>query len=123
MLAELLPLMTDSVRQWHSPLRDIFGRASIVPPLEITDDGELSVIAGTKVTEHRARILHTAGTLIGPASRERERDATATVWLIDHPHAIAIGDTFELPEHGALKVIRLERRQLAGATLSKVFFS
>lgn len=50
-------------------------------------------------------------------------NATATVWLIDHPHPIIIGDTFELPDAPALKVARLERRTVPGGVIHKVFLT
>lgn len=106
MLADLLPLMTDTVRQLHTGKRDLFGK----------------VQEGTS-TEHRARVTYSPGKALGQASREAMPDATATVWLIDHPHPIAIGDTFELPDAATLKVARLERRKLPGGVLHKVYLT
>ncbi|WP_295560197.1 hypothetical protein [uncultured Sphingomonas sp.] len=106
MLADLLPLMTDTVRQLHAGKRDLFGK--------VQEDTS---------TEHRARVTHSPGKALGQASREVMPDATATVWLIDHPHPIAIGDTFELPDAAALKVARLERRKLPDGVLHKVYLT
>lgn len=106
MLADLLPLMTDTVRQLHAGKRDLFGK----------------VQEGTS-TEHRSRVTYSPGRTLGPESRENMPDAAAIVWLIDHPHPIAIGDTFELPDAAALKVARLERRKLPGGVLQKVYLT
>lgn len=106
MLADLLPLMTDTVLHWYVTTRDIHGR--------VTTAGH---------TEHRARIVHSPGKVLGSASRETMPDAAATVWLIDHPRPIAIGDTFELPDGAALKVARLERRVLPDGTLFKAYLT
>lgn len=106
MLADLLPLMTDTVRQLHAGKRDAFGK----------------VQAGT-FTDHRARITYSPGKMLAPASREIVADAAATVWLIDHPHPIAIGDAFELPDAATLKVARHERRKLPDGMLHKVYLT
>lgn len=106
MLADLLPLMTDSIRHQHAVARDVFGR---VQPGD--------------ATEHRARVVNSPGKGIGPASREAMPDATATAWLIDHPFPIATGDTFELPTGEHLTVARLERRNFPGGVLSKVYLT
>ena len=106
MLAELLPLMTDTVQHRSSPVRDLFGR-----------------VLDADATAHRARVVYSPGKVAGPASREAMLDATATVWLIDHPRPIAIGDTFELPGANLLKVARLERRALPGGLLFKVYLT
>lgn len=124
MLADLLPHMTDTVRHWHEPARDLYGRSTIVPATEEWWGSGLSLIPGKgTVTEHRARVTYSPGKALGRASREAMPDANATVWLIDHPHPIAIGDTFELPDAAALKVARLERRKLPGGVLDKVYLT
>ncbi|KQT32689.1 hypothetical protein ASG29_13220 [Sphingomonas sp. Leaf412] len=121
MLADLLPLMTDTVRHWRDPVRDIFGRETIVAPSENWSGNGLSFSPGRgTVTLHRARVTYSPGKTLGAASNEAIANATATVWLIDHPHPIIIGDTFELPDATALKVVRLERRNLPGGVLHKV---
>jgi hypothetical protein len=106
MLADLLPIMTDTVRQLHAGKRDLFGKVQ---------DGTY--------TDHRARVTYSPGKVLGPASRDTAPDAAATVWLIDHPHPIAIGDTFELPDAATLKVARLERRKLPDGVLYKVYLT
>ncbi|ONF95983.1 hypothetical protein [Sphingomonas jeddahensis] len=106
MLADLLPLMTDTVRQLHAGQRDLFGKVQAVT-----------------FTDHRARVTYSPGKTLGQASREAMPDAAATVWLIDHPHPIVIGDTFELPDAATLKVARLERRKLRDGVLHKVYLT
>ncbi|MEW9854106.1 hypothetical protein [Novosphingobium sp. M1R2S20] len=106
MLADLLPLMTDTVRQQHAGKRDVFGK-----------------LQSSTTTEHRARVVYSPGRVLGPASREDMPNATATVWLIDHPHAVTIGSTFEVPQGEALKVVRLERRTLPDGVLTKVYLT
>ncbi len=106
MLTDLLPLMTDTVFQIHAGRRDLFGK----------------VEAG-RSTEHRARVIYSPGKMLGPASREIIPDATATVWLIDHPHPVVIGDTFELPDSATLTVMRLERRNLPDGVLTKAYLT
>jgi hypothetical protein len=106
MLADLLPLMTDTVRQQHGAGFDLFGK-----------------VQGSYATDHRARITYSPGESLGQASRENVADATATVWLIDHPHPVAIGDIFELPDSAPLKVARLERRKLPDGVLTKVYLT
>ncbi|QQV75874.1 hypothetical protein H5J25_09615 [Sphingomonas aliaeris] len=100
--------MTDQVQHWKDPLRDVFGKASDVRGF----------------TEHSARIVFTPGVRLGEASRQNVPDAAATIWLFDHPRPIAIGDTFMLVSSGdVLKAIRIERRAIAGAALTKVYLS
>lgn len=106
MLADLLPLMTDTVCQIHAGRRDLFGK----------------VEAGT-TTEHRARVTYSPGKVLGSASRETMPDATATVWLIDHPHPVVIGDTFELPNSVTFTVVRFERRKLPDGVLTKAYLT
>ncbi|WP_254294718.1 hypothetical protein [Sphingomonas tagetis] len=98
--------MTAEVRHWLPPTRDIHGRQ-----------------ASTGSTAHRARVLNTPGSIISSALRERMGDASAVIWLLNHPRMIAIGDTFELPAGETLKVIRAERRTSGPDTLSKVYLS
>lgn len=124
MLADLLPLMTDTVRHWRGPARDLFGRQTIVPPSELHIGNGISILPGVgAITEHRARVTYAPGSMKGQASRESIADAAATVWLIDHPHPIAIGDTFELPDAATLKVARFERRVLPNGVLHKVYLT
>lgn len=104
---DLTPLLTDRVEHWLPPRRDIHGR-------------EIS----TGSTPHAARVVMTPGSAIGPASRARIADAAATVWLVDHPRPIAIGDTFGLADGQTLKVVRAETRTRPwGGTVHKVFLS
>lgn len=106
MLPELLPLMTDTVQHWLPPVRDIVGNETSVGH-----------------TEHRARVIDSPGKALGKASQTSMPDAAATVWLIDHPRAIAIGDVFKLPLGELLKVARVERRAIAGGVLHKVYLT
>ncbi len=106
MLADLSPLMTETVQHWMPPLRDIHGRE--------TSRGH---------TNHLARVTYSPGDRIGVASRENSADAAATVWLVDHPRTIAIGDVFKLSTGDTLKAIRIERRTIGGGVLSKVYLS
>ncbi|MGE8134448.1 hypothetical protein ACQKO5_12620 [Novosphingobium subterraneum] len=50
-------------------------------------------------------------------------NATAVVWLLNHPHMIKIGDVFSLPSGDELKVIRWENRTAGADTVSKVYLS
>jgi hypothetical protein len=104
--AAIRPLLNIQVQHWLPPVRDVQGKQAK---------------AGS--TTHAARLTHTPGTIITAASRERMADAAATVWLVNHPRPIALGDTFELPTGEALKVIRVERRASGADTISKVFLS
>ncbi|MHA6722860.1 hypothetical protein [Sphingomonas sp. RS2018] len=106
MLADLSPLMTDVVIQLHAGERDIVG----------------NLLWSTR-SEHLARVTYSPGKTLGPASREASPDATATMWLIDHPHPIAIGNMFELSEAVTLKVARFERRKLPDGVLHKVYLT
>lgn len=116
--------MTDTVKHWHSPGRNLFGQAVIRPSTSIWSGSGISEIPGIGFSsDHRARVLHTVGAIIGPASRDDIRYPTATVWLIDHPHSVAVNDTFELPGNTVLKVIRSERRQLPDGVLTKVYLT
>lgn len=99
-------MMTDTVRQLHAGKRDVFGKT-------LTGD----------YTEHRARVTYSPGKMPGQASRMASRDATAVVWLINHPHPIIIGETFELPGGDQIKVARFELRTLPGAILHKVYLT
>jgi hypothetical protein len=75
-------------------------------------------------TSHAARVLMTPGKVIARASGEYMADAAATVWLLDHPRLIAVGDTFGLPNGSALKAVRVELRTRPwGGTVHKVFLS
>ena len=106
MLADLLPMMTDTVRQLHAGKRDMFGKSQ-----------------DRDATEHRARVTYSPAKLLGQASREAMPDATAIVWLINHPHPIIIGETFELPGGDQIKVARFELRTLPGGILHKVYLT
>lgn len=106
MIAAIRPLLNAQVQHWLPPTRDIHGTQ--------TNAGS---------TSHAARVTYTPGRVIGRASGEYMPDATATVWLLNHTRPIVIGDTFELPNGEALKVIRAESRTLGSDTISKVFLS
>jgi len=98
--------MNSTVRHWHKPVRDLFGNQG--------SNGS---------TVHPARVVYGPGKLIGRASGENMSDAKATVWLSNHPRAVAIGDTFELADGETLKAIRIERRTLGATTITKVYLS
>jgi hypothetical protein len=106
MLADLLPLMTDTVGHRRFPTRNIVGRT-----------------VDAYITSHRARIVYSPGQSVGTASRQSVPDAAATVWLINHPHPITIGDTFELSDDAVLKVVRVERRSLPDGTIHKAYLT
>lgn len=104
--AAIRSLFNAEVQHWLPPIRDIHGR---------------QVKAGS--TAHRARVTYTPGTATAAPSRERVPDATATVWLVNHPRPIALGDTIELPTGETLNVIRAEARTSGTDTIHKVFLS
>ena len=106
MLSDLLPLMTDRVRHWSAPARNLFGKP---------DDYN-------GATEHAARVIYSPGLSVGPASKQELAEFSATIWLIDHPRAVAIGDTFTLTSSGEIvRVVRAERRSLQRGTLTKAY--
>lgn len=107
MLFSLLPFMTEEIAHWFPPVRDIFGRLP----------------SSAAHSMHRAKITYTQGARSGGASGEALPDATATIWLIDHPRLIAVGDTFKLPCGAMTKAARVERRTLDGAEVSKVYLT
>lgn len=98
--------MNATVRHWQTPNRDVFGR-------DFFDE----------FTEHRARVTFGPGKLVGRASGENMPDSKATIWLIDHPRPIGIGDAFELAAGETLKAIRIERRALGACSITKVYLS
>lgn len=106
MFASHSPLMNATVQHWRKPNRDVFGK-------EFSDG----------FTEHRARVTFGPGKLIGRASGENLPDAKATIWLIDHPRPVAIGDVFEIAPGETLKAIRIERRALGACSITKVYVS
>lgn len=106
MLSDIRPLMTDTVEHWLPPKRSITGAET-----------------NTGSTTHAARVTSTPGRLVGPASRERMADAAATIWLLNHPRPVAIGDTFTLPNGEALKAIRVEHRSTGADTITKAYLS
>lgn len=106
MFAALHPLLDSHVDHWHTVSRDVFGDPSKV-----------------ESSRHAARVLHTPATLLGMQSQERMANATAVIWLLNHPHMIKIGDIFTLPNRDELKVIRWENRTAGNHTVSKVYLS
>jgi hypothetical protein len=104
MLADLIPLLTENVLHMFSPERDLFG----------------NIMGGTG-TDHRARITYASGVRTGAASSANMAEAAATIWLLDHPRSIDIGDVFQLADGTLLKAIRIERRASSGSILAKVF--
>ena len=110
MLAALRPLLSEQVEHWLELARDVHGR-----PVKVSPAGE----AGS--TKHPARVIRMDGEVVMPFSRSPMADAKATLWLIDHPRPVAVGDTFELAGGEVLTVARAELRTVPGGTLSKVY--
>lgn len=105
-LSDLIPLLNAQVEHMLPPTRSLTGAE--------TWNGS---------TRHAARVIETSGRLMGPASREKVADAAATIWLLNHPRPIEIGDTFTLPSGEALKAIRVEYRTGGLVTFHKVYLS
>lgn len=106
-LHDLAPLLTDTIEHWLPPVRDLFGN--------VTSAG---------ATDHRARVILSPGQLVGPASGEDVANAAATIWLLNHPRPVRIGDTFGLPDGQTLEAIRIETRiRPWGGTLHKVWLT
>lgn len=105
---ELLPLLNETVAHWRHRRRDVFGKDA--EPIDWTS--------------HSARVVMSPGKLLGRASGENMPDAAATLWLLNHPRPVRIGDTFTLPDGSALNAVRVEcRTRPSGDTLHKVFLS
>lgn len=107
MIAAIRPLLDTQVQHWLPSKHTIHGKRH----------------GNTGSTPHAARVIYTPGSMVGPVSRDRNIDAAAIIWLVNHPRPIAVGDTFELPNGEALNVIRAERRASGADTVSKVFLS
>ena len=103
MLADLLPLMTETVQHWRVHGRNIHGKPYRDTP-----------------TTHQARLRFGVAELAGTASREDVNSAAVMMWLVDHPRPIAIGDFFTLSTGDLMQAARVERRALGNAVLSKV---
>ena len=106
MLNDIRPFLTEQVRHGQGVTRDLFGK--------VTDHTG---------TQHAARVVEVQGGLPAPASGERIADATATIWLLNHPRIIRTGDTFTLPSGRTLAVRRVEYRTDGSNTLSKVLLT
>lgn len=106
MISAIRPLLDAQVQHWLPAARDLHGHETK---------------AGA--TPHAARVAYMPGSVLGVPSQERERDAAAIIWLLNHPRPIAVGDTFELPTGETLNVIRAERRTAGADALSKVYLS
>lgn len=106
MISGIRPMLNSQVEHWLPPVRDIHGRETK---------------AGS--TSHYARLIYSPGRSVGPASREKMADAAAIIWLLDHPRAVEIGDSFELPDGKILTAIRVEHRFMGMDTLIKVYLS
>lgn len=105
MLTDILPLLTDSVEHLPTIQRDIHGK----------------IIEGAPGTMHRAKVIRKPGVIPAPASRDLMPQANATVWLIDHPSDVSIGQRFRLDaEPIPLDVIGVEVRVEGSMTLTKV---
>lgn len=107
MIAEMLHLFTENVVHLSEPEYDLFG----------------NIIPGTGGTEHRARVTRTTGSIMLPTSDTRTPNSAATVWLIDHPRAIVIGDAFEFAAGDRLTVVRTEHRALDNHTTHRVYLT
>lgn len=106
-MPNLSPLLTDQVEHWLPPRYDVYGQP---------------IPGGT--TSHPARVILSPGQMVGPASGEDLANAGATVWLIDHPRRIDIGDRFTLPNGETLEAIRVETRTRPfGGTLHKAWLT
>lgn len=103
MLNYIRTLFTERVRHGESVSRDIYGK-----------------VIDARGTEHAARVVEAHGSIQAPASGERTADASATIWLLNHPRLIATGDTFVLPSGRKLAVRRVEYRTDGQDTLAKV---
>lgn len=106
MLSAVRPLLNAQVEHWLAPGRDLFG--NVVP------NGN---------TRHAARVIETPGRVVSIAHGEKMTDAAGTIWLLDHPRPVAIGDTFTLPSGNSLKAVRVEMRTSGTSTLHKVYLS
>lgn len=106
MIADLLPLMTSTVRHNLPTERDVFGKHQFPAS-----------------TEHRARVLLSPGTRPSAASQSKISDVKATIWLIDHPRTIEIGHRFEITPNEPLEVIGFELRTIENTAITKVFLS
>ncbi|WP_188064242.1 hypothetical protein [Sphingobium sp. KCTC 72723] len=106
MLSDVRSLMTDTVEHWLPPARNITGTETK---------------AGSTI--HAARVTYSPGRIVGPASREKASDAAATIWLLNHPRAAGVGDTFTLPNGETLKAVRVEHRSTGADTITKVYLS
>lgn len=106
MLADLLPMMTATVRHRLPNSRDVFGK-----PWQ------------SGYTEHQARVLSSPGTRPSTASQSKMTDVKATIWLIDHPRTIEVGHLFEITPDDPLEVIGFELRTIENTAITKVFLS
>jgi hypothetical protein len=104
MFANLFNQMNETVEHWLTVTRDAFGKPT-----------------GHTVTEHLAHVTRTPGSVLPEASKDEAPASAATIWLVDHPRAVAIGDTFSFGDGEALTVARVERRELSGHTIHKVY--
>jgi hypothetical protein len=103
MLNYIRSLMTEQVQHGDRVARDLFGQ-----------------VKDARGTLHAARVIEVHGSLQAPASGERTADASATIWLLNHPRLISAGDTFTLPSGRTLAVRRVEYRTDGQDTLAKV---
>lgn len=99
-------MLTEQVEHWQAGRRSIHGASQPHFP-----------------TTHPARIVFSDGVVPGAASGERSINKAATVWLLDHPRPVVVGDTFGLPDSVTMTVVRVERRYSNGGTLTKAYLS
>jgi hypothetical protein len=106
MFANFFRQMNETVEHWLTITRDAFGKPT-----------------GHTSTEHLAHVTRTPGSVLPEASKEEAPASAATIWLVDHPREVAVGDTFSFTDGTALNVARVERRELAGRTIHKVYLN
>jgi hypothetical protein len=107
MIAAMLPLLTESVQHLLTPSYDLFG----------------NMVSGATFTEHRARVTRTPGSILTLTSDTRTPNTAATVWLIDHPRKISVGDKFMFAAGDQLTVVRAEQRALGTHTTHRVYLT
>lgn len=107
---DLAPLMTDTIDAWVKPYK----RTATGMPIKgdvITYSAHITYAPDMR----RSQVPGASSTVLtAPA---------ATVWLVDHPGIVAVGDIFTLPDGSDLKAARTERRSNGINTITKVFLS
>ena len=105
MLNAVRPLLNETVEHWLSePVLDRFG-----------------VATDWESTRHGAKVDLNPGSFLAKASGERIGDAKARIYLLNHPRAVELGDTFTLPGGQHLQVKRVEQRRSSAGTLTRAY--